>query len=108
MSFEPQKYEVETLSRVYTESAIKEAITKSFKGSAAEILRFIGPLASVAEILISMKGKYGVAASCDSLMRDYYILVQEENEKVPQFATKIEIKLSSYQMEVSPKVCRQY
>ena len=28
-------------------------------------------------------------------MRDYYTLVQEENEKVPQFATKIEIKLSS-------------
>ena len=31
----------------------------------------------------------------DSLMRNYYTLVQEENEKFPQFATKIEIKLSS-------------
>ena len=42
-----------------------------------------------------MKGKYGVAASYDSLMSDFYTLVQEENQKIPQFATKIEIKLSS-------------
>ena len=95
MSFEHWEYEVKTLSRVYTESAIKEPITKSLKGSAAEALRSLGPLASVAEILISMKGKYGVASSYDSLKREYYTLVQEENEKVPQFATKIEIKLSS-------------
>ena len=86
---------VEILIRVYTESAIKEAITKSLKGSAAKPIRSLGPLASVAEILISMKGKYGVAASYDSLIKDYYTLVQKESEKVPQIATMIEIKLSS-------------
>ena len=32
-----------------------------------------------------MKGKYGVAASCDSLRRDFYTLIKEEKEKVPQF-----------------------
>ena len=42
-----------------------------------------------------MKGKYRIAASYDSLMRDFYALVQEESEKVHQFATKIEIKLAS-------------
>ena len=94
VSFEHWEYEVETLSRVNTESAIKEAITKSLKGLGAETLRSLGPFASVAEILISMKAKYGVAASYDSLMRDYYTLVQEENEKVPHFASKIGMKLS--------------
>ena len=83
VSFEHWEYEVETLSRVFTESEIKEAITKCLKGSAAEALRSLGPLASVAEIMISMKGKYSVPASYDSLMRDYYTLVQEENEKDP-------------------------
>ena len=39
-----------------------------------------------------MKGKYGIAASYDSVMRDIYALVEEELEKVPQFAAKIEIK----------------
>ena len=48
VSFEHWNYEVESLSRVYTESAIKEAITKSLKGSAPEALRYLGPLASVA------------------------------------------------------------
>ena len=93
-SFEHWEYEVETFSRVYTITAIKEAIIKSLKVSAAETLRSLGPLASIAEILISTKGKYCVAASYDSLMRDYYTLVQEENE-VPHYATKIEIKLTS-------------
>ena len=65
------------------------------KGAVSEALRSLGPLGNVAEILISIKAKYGVAASYYSLMRGYYILVQERNEKVPQFATKIEIKLSS-------------
>ena len=60
------------------ESAIKEAITKSLKGSAAEFLRLLGPLATVEQVLQSMKGKYGIAASCDSLMREFYALVMEE------------------------------
>ena len=42
-----------------------------------------------------MKGKYRIATSYDSLLRDFYALVQEKSEKVPQFATKIEIKLAS-------------
>ena len=95
VSFEHWEYEIETLRKAYTQNAIKEAITKSLKGSTAESLRSLGPLATVEQILQSMKGKYGIAASYDSLMRDFYALVQEESEKVPQFATKIEIKLAS-------------
>ena len=95
VSFEHWEYEVETLRKAYTESAIQEAITKSLKGSATESLRSLGPTATVEQILQSMKGKYGITASYDSLMRDFYALVQEESEKFLQFATKIEIKLAS-------------
>ena len=77
------KYEVETLSMVYTESAIKEAITKSLRGSVAEALRSLGPLASAADILISMKGKYGVAAFYNSLMRDFLLLSRKKMRKFP-------------------------
>ena len=69
VSFEHWEYEIETLRKAYTESAIKEAITKLLKGSAVESLRSLGPLATVEQILQSMKGKYGIAASYDSLMR---------------------------------------
>ena len=95
VSFEHWEYEIETLRKAFAESTIKEAITKSLKGSAAESLRSLRPLATVKQILQYMKGKYGIAASYDSLMRDFYALVQEESGKVPQFATKIEIKLAS-------------
>ena len=71
------------------------------KGSAADDLRPLGPLASVAKILISMKGKYGVAVSYDSVMRDFYTLNQEKRRKVPQFTTQDRNHVVFYQMEVS-------
>ena len=39
-----------------------------------------------------MKEKYGIAAFYDSLMGDFYALVQE-SEKVPQFSTKMKLNL---------------
>ena len=72
VSFEHWEYEIETLRKAYTESATKKTITKSLKGSAAESLRSLGPLATVEQILQSMKGKYGISASYDSPMKDFY------------------------------------
>ena len=95
VSFEQWEYEVEILKATHTESAIREAITKSLKGSASEALRALGPLATLTEILVSFKGKYAIAASYDTLMSDLYTFTQQEDETVPQFATKIETKLSS-------------
>ena len=42
-----------------------------------------------------MKGKYGIAASYDYLMRDFLCLGTGRVRKVSQCATKIEIKLAS-------------
>ena len=95
VSFEQWEYEVEILKATHTESAIREAITKSLKGSAAEALRALGPLATLEQILVSFRGKYGIAASYDTLMSDLYTFTQQDEETVPQFATKIETKLSS-------------
>ena len=95
VSFEQWEYEVEILKATHTSSAIREAITKSLKGSAAEALRALGPVATLEQILTSFKGKYGIAASYDTLMSSLYTFTQQSEEKVPQFATKIETKLSS-------------
>ena len=51
VSFEHWEYEIETLTKAYTESATMEAITKPLKVSAAESLRSLGPLATVEQIL---------------------------------------------------------
>ena len=58
-SFEHWKCEIETPRKAHTESAVKEAITKFLKGSAVKSLRSIGLLATVEQILQSMKGKMG-------------------------------------------------
>ena len=91
VSFEHWEYEIETLRKAYTESPIKEAITISLIGSAAESLRSLEPLATVEQILQFMKGKYEIAACYDSLMRDFYALVQEESERVPQLLPKLKL-----------------
>ena len=91
VSFEHWEYEIETLRKSYTQTAIKEAITKSLKGSAAESLRPLGPLATLQQILQSMRGKYGIAASYDSLMRDFYALVQEQSEKFLSLLPKLKL-----------------
>ena len=107
-SFEQWEYEVEILRPTHTASAIREAITKSLKGSAAEALRALGINATLESILSSLRGKYGIAASYDTLMTNLYTFTQDTEESVPQFATKIETLLSSIKWkfpgQISPDV----
>ena len=97
ISFELWEYKVNQLrdSGLHPESAIIEAITDSLKGRAAEALRYVGPRASLSQIMSALQGKYGVASSFDTLMGSYYTLCQEETEDVTQYANRIENKLSS-------------
>ena len=107
VGFEHWEYEIEILKTSHTESSIKEAITKSLRGSAAEALRALGPMASLEDILTSLRGKYGIAASYDTLMSNLYTLTQESEESVPQFATKVETKLSSIKCKFPGRLTKE-
>ena len=94
VSFEHWEYEIETLRKADTDSAIKEAITKSLKGSTAESLRSLGPLATVEQVFQSMKRKYGITASYNSLIRVLF-LVTGRVRKGSSVCYQIEIILAS-------------
>ena len=91
VSFEHWEYEIGTLRKVYTESAMKEAITKSLTGSAAESLRSLGPLPTTEQILESMKRKYGITASDDSLIRDFMPYYRKNQKKFLGLLPKLKL-----------------
>ena len=72
----------------YSESVVWENIMRSQKGAAAEMARYIGPTASV--ILQKLTVIFGMIASFDVLMQNFYKVTQGNHEKVPSFTTRLE------------------
>ena len=62
---------------------------QSLKGAVADMARYMGPTASVSEILEKLSVIFSTVASFDVLMQNFY-KISQGNEKVPSFATKSE------------------
>ena len=92
-SFEQWFYELQTLRKTCSESALREGIHRSLKGAAADTVHNMGPGASL-DTIIKKFSIYGYVKSKDLLMRDFYRADQGEEESVTSFATWIEGLLS--------------
>ena len=73
----------------YPELVVRESIMWSLKGAAADMACYMGPTASVSEILEKLSVIFGTVASFDVLMQNFYKILQG-NERVPSFVTKLE------------------
>ena len=93
-SFEQWSYELQTLRKTYSESALRERIQRSLKGAAADTVHNMGPDASLDTIIKKLRNIYGSVKSYDILMGDFYRADQGEEETVTSFATRIEGILS--------------
>ena len=93
-SFEQWSYELQTLRKTYSESALREGIQRSLKGAAADRVCNMGPSASLDTIIKKFSIIYGNVKSYDLLMVDFYRADQGEEETVTSFATRIEGLLS--------------
>ena len=101
-SFEQWSYELQSLRKTYSESALREGIQRSLKGAAADKVCNMGPDASLDTIIKKFSIKYGNIKSYDILMGDFYCTDQREDEIVTSFATHIE-GLLSYVRDKFPK-----
>ena len=63
---------------------------RSLKGAVADMAWCMGPTAGVSNILEKLSVIFGTVASFDVLMQNFYKITQENNEKVPLFATWLE------------------
>ena len=63
---------------------------RSLKRVVADMARYMGPTASVSDILQKLMVIFGKVASFDVLMQNFYKVIQGNHEKVPSFATRLE------------------
>ena len=72
VSFEQWSYELQTLRKTYSDSALREGIQHSLKGAAADTVRNMGPDVPLDTIIKKFTIVYGNVKSFDLLMRDFY------------------------------------
>ena len=89
VSYEQWSHEVQCIKDHYPESVVRESIMQSLKGAAADMAHYMGPTASVSDILEKLSIIFGTVASFDVLMQNFY-KISQGNEKVPSFATRLE------------------
>ena len=90
VSFIQWYHEVQCIKDHYLELVVRESIVQSLKGAAAGMARYMGPTASVTEILQKLMVIFGTVASFDVLMQNFDKVTQGNHEKVPSFATRLE------------------
>ena len=71
---------------------------RSLKGAAADMAWYMGPIASVSDILDKLTVIFGTVASFDVLMQNFYKITQGNNEKVPSFAMRLEGTLNQIRL----------
>ena len=101
-SFEQWSYELQSLRRTYSESALREGIQRSLKGAAADTVCNMGPEATLDSIIKKFSIIYGNVKSYDILMGDFYHATQDEDITVTSFATHIEGLLSNVRDKYPP------
>ena len=83
VSFEQWSYELQTLRKTYSDSALREGIQHSLRGAAADTVRNLGPDVPLDTIINKFTIVYGNVKSFDLLMQDFYQADQGEEESIP-------------------------
>ena len=94
VSFEQWSYELQTLRKIYSDSASKEGIQHSLRGAAADTVRNLGPDVPLDTIIKKFTIMYGNVKSFNLLMWNFYHVDQGEEGSIPSFATQVEGHLS--------------
>ena len=104
VSYEQWSHEVQCIKDHYPESVVRESIMRSLKGAAADMAHYMGPTASVSEILEKLSVIFGTVASFDTLMQNFYKILQGGNEKVPSFMTRLEGTLNQIRIKCPGRI----
>ena len=78
----------------YLELVVWESIVRSLNGAVADMARYMGPTASVSNILQKLTVNFGMVTLFDILMQNLYKVTQGNHKKVPSFARWLERTLN--------------
>ena len=82
-------FKVSMLITVLPEARMKQVIIDSLRGSAAELVMFLGLETPVATIIERMKNQFGDVSSADVLMTRFYELRQGKTERIATFYSRL-------------------
>ena len=88
-------HEVKQAMVKFPETLVLNWISRSLRGSPAEIVRSLGPDATVKAILQKLEMMHGAVAPFDVMMRRIFNISQAKGENVTQYATKLESAVAS-------------
>ena len=77
---------VKSYQASYPDNILLPAIRKSIVGKAKSVIRYLGPLYTVDEVITVLTQEYEGVASSDVIFKDFYQLKQEQSEKVQDFS----------------------
>ena len=83
----------------YLEAVVWDSIIRSWKGAVMDMARYMGPTTSFNHILWKLSVIFGMVASFDIPMQNFYKVTQGNNEKVPSFTTRLEGTLNEIQLQ---------
>ena len=104
VSYEQWSHEVQCIKDHYPESVVSESIMRSLKWAAADLACYMGPTASVSEILEKLSVIFGTVASFDILIQNFYKIMQGGNKKVPSFVTRLEGTLNQIRIRCPGRI----
>ena len=99
VSFEQWYHKVQCVKDHYPESVVWESTVRSLKEAAADMARYMGPTASVSNILQKLMVIFGMVASFNVLIQNFYKVTQGNHENVPSFTTRLEGTLNQIQLK---------
>ena len=99
VSFKQWNHEVQCVKDHYPELVVQESIVRSLKGAVADMARYMGPTASVSNILQKLTVIFTTVASFNVLMQNFYQVTQGNHEKVPSFTMRLEGTLNQIRLK---------
>ena len=99
MSFKQWNHKVQCIKDPYPELVVWDSIVRSLKGAAADMAQYMGPTASVSDILWKLMVIFGVVASFYVLMQNSYKVTQGNHKQVPSFAMRLEGTLNQIRLQ---------
>ena len=82
VSFEQWSYELQTLRKTYSNSALREGIQHSLRGAVADTVRNLGPNVPLDTIIKKFTIVYGNVKSFNLLMWDFYCMQTRERKSL--------------------------
>ena len=90
VSYTTWKHEVEGLKTIYPIKAVIQAIKRSLKSPAAEVMWCLGPNPSYEQIMEALETRYDDVAEREVLLAELFSVTQGEKESLTEFASKLE------------------